>query len=113
MCQASYGEVCHVPALGDHLAVSIAPDTSGRTAQKDAPMPPTITRETIPGFAGALFAMLLFLAGQREIAIDPRPGPFAWTAFRLAIGPALLLAALFAAGVTLGIALGHHAAPGF
>jgi len=72
-----------------------------------------ISRETIPGFAGALFAMLLLLAGQREISIDPRPGPLAWTAFRLAIGPALLLTALFAAGVPLGIALGHHPAPAF
>jgi hypothetical protein len=75
-------------------------------------MPPTITRQTIPGIPGALFATLLFLAGQHEIAIDPRPGPLAWTAFRLAVGPALLLTALFAAGVVLGMVLGHHAAPG-
>jgi hypothetical protein len=114
-----------VPALGDHLAVSIAPDTLGRTAQKDAPMyglPPVasaITRETMPGFAGALFAMLLFLAGQREIAVDRRPGPLAWTAFPLAVGPALLLTARSpfgrwrAAGVALGIALGHHPASPF
>jgi hypothetical protein len=76
-------------------------------------MPPTITRQTIPGIPGALFAMLLFLAGQHEIAVDPRPGPLAWTAFRLAVGPALLLTALFAAGVVLGMVLGHHAAPRF
>jgi hypothetical protein len=56
--------------------------------------------------------VLLFLAGQHEIAVDPRPGPLAWTAFRLAVGPALLLTALFAVGLALGIALGHHAAPG-
>jgi hypothetical protein len=74
-------------------------------------MPPTITREAIPGLPGALFAVLLFLAGQHEIAVDPRPGPLAWTAFRLAVGPALLLTALFAVGLALGIALGHHAAP--
>jgi hypothetical protein len=98
-----------VPALGDHLAVSIAPDTLGRTAQKDAPMyglPPVasaITREAIPGIPGALFAMLLFLAGRQQIAIDPR----------LAVGPALLLTALFAASVALGIALGHHPASPF
>ena len=80
-------------------------------------MPPTITRETIPGLPGALFAMLLFLAGAdarrvaAEIAIDPRPGPLGWTAFRLAIGPALLFTAFFAAGVAIGMVLGHHAGP--
>jgi hypothetical protein len=76
-------------------------------------MPPTITRQAIPGLPGALFAVLLFLAGQREVRIDLRPGPLAWTAFRLAVGPALLLTALFAASVALGIALGHHPASPF
>ena len=82
-------------------------------------MPPTISRETIPGLPGALFAMLLFLAGADarrvavEVAIDPRPGPLAWTAFRLSIGPALLLTATVAAGVILGIVLGRHGAPAF
>jgi hypothetical protein len=38
---------------------------------------------------------------------------YAELGFRLAIGPALLCTALFAAGVALGMVLGHHAAPGF
>ncbi len=71
-------------------------------------MPPTILLRRLPGFPGWLLAMALFLSGQREIALDLRPLPLLWLLIRLSLGPALLLTALVAAGMALGVLLGQH-----
>lgn len=71
-------------------------------------MPPTILLRRLPGFPGWLLAMALLLSGQREVEIDLRPVPLLWLLTRLNLGPALLLAALFAAGIALGVLLGQH-----
>lgn len=82
-------------------------------------MPPTIIVRRLPGLPGAVLAVLLLLVGQHEITVDPRLGPLAWLAFRLAVGPALLLTARSpsgrqrAAGIAAGIVLGRHGLPAF
>ena len=87
------------------------PETTG--SEERERVPPTIIVRRLPGLPGVVLAVLLLLAGQREIEVDVRPGPLAWLAFRLAVGPALLLTALFAAGIAVGIVLGRHGLSAF
>lgn len=72
-------------------------------------MPPTIILRRLPGVPGWFLAIALVLSGQREVAVDPRPAPLVWLLVRLSLAPALLLAALVAAGMVLGVFLGQHA----
>ncbi len=71
-------------------------------------MPPTILLRRLPGFPGVLLASALLLSGQREVVVDLRPLPLLWLLVRLSLGPALLLSALVAAGMVLGVFLGQH-----